>query len=74
MKRIDLDQVNYLRKNEPNLLFEVFAHGINEIMDYLEHMTRTNGKIWTCVNCGHATGWVGDLGKCCDNPLYEVSG
>jgi len=43
-------------------------------MDYLEHMTRTNGKIWTCVNCGHATGWVGDLGKCCDKPLYEVSG
>jgi len=49
------------------------AYGINEIMDYLEHMTSNNGKIFTCVNCHKATGYVGDLGKCCDSPLYEVS-
>jgi len=49
------------------------AEGINEVMDYLEHMHAKNGKLFTCVNCRHATGYIGDLGKCCDNPLYEVS-
>jgi len=49
------------------------AYGINQIMDYLEHMTRKNGKLFTCVNCNHASGFIGDLGHCCDNPLYEVS-
>jgi len=71
MKRIDLE--NAVSEYTPEIL-PLMAKAINEIMDYLEHMTRTNGKIWTCVNCGHATGWIGDLGKCCNNPLYEVSG
>ena len=51
----------------------MLAYGINEIMDYLEHMHGRNGKLFTCVNCHKATGYIGDLGKCCDKPLYEVS-
>jgi len=49
------------------------AEALNEIMGYLEHMHGRNGKLFTCVSCHHATGYIGDLGKCCNNPLYEVS-
>ena len=51
------------------------AEGINEIMDFLEtHGPVKNGKLFTCKNCLHATAYLGDLGKCCEEPLYEVSG
>lgn len=71
MKRIDIAEMREFIDSNSAVLY--VAQGINEIMDYLEHMTRKNGKLFTCVNCNHATGFIGDLGKCCDNPLYEVS-
>lgn len=58
-----------------NLTFPVnvqLAEGINEIMDHLETHNGKNGVIFTCVNCKHATAYPGDLGKCCNKPLYEV--
>lgn len=74
MKRIDIRKC----KNETYYHFthgmKEVAEGINEIMDYLEqHGPVKNGKLFTCVTCQHATAYLGDLGKCCDNPLYEVS-
>jgi len=77
MERIDLEPwcltvANYHR--DPHIEIAI-AQGINEIMDYLEqHGPVKNGKLFTCVNCQHATAYLGDLGKCCENPLYEVSG
>ena len=72
MKRIDMNEWP-AKLNRSDYLSLMLAVGINDIMDYLEHMTRKNGKLFTCVSCQHATGFVGDLGKCCDKPLYEVS-
>ena len=77
MKRIDIRKC----KNETYYHFthgmKEVAEGINEIMDFLEtHLPikkEKNGLIWSCTNCGHATAYLGDLGKCCEKPLYEVS-
>lgn len=70
MKRIKLRDVTF--DDAP------IANGINRIMDYLElHLPikkEKNGLIWSCTNCGHATAYLADLGKCCEKPLYEVSG
>jgi len=70
MKRIDIPHFNSMGGHWQK---QCLAETLNEIMEYLEHMTSKNGKLFTCVNCQHATGFIGDLGKCCDNPLYEVS-
>jgi len=71
MKRIDIAEMREFIDSNSAVLY--VAQGINEIMEYLEHMDRRNGKLFTCKNCNHATGFVGDLGKCCDKPLYKVS-
>ena len=70
MKRIDKFSV----LGNPNILPTLgdVADGINEIMDHLETHNGKNGVIFTCVSCKHATAYPGDLGKCCDKPLYEV--
>ena len=70
MRRIDILEFN---RASNRVKHNAIAQGINEIMDYLEHMPGKNGKIFSCVNCNHATAYIGDLGKCCDKPLYEVS-
>ena len=72
MKRIEIKE-SYDNLSLTGYQTLMIAKGINEIMDYLEHLGRRNGKLFTCVNCRHATGFIGDLGKCCDKPLYEVS-
>ena len=67
MKRIDL------MKFDSDLEFHLeMAIGINEIMDFLEkNVSKRNGKIYKCKNCGHVTGYPGDL-NCCKNPDFEV--
>jgi len=70
MTKIDLE---FFECSLPEIQKLEIARSLNEIMDYLEHMHAKNGKLFICVNCRHATGYIGDLGKCCDNPLYEVS-
>ncbi|KKK56786.1 hypothetical protein LCGC14_3061010 [marine sediment metagenome] len=48
------------------------AWGINEIMDFLEkNVPIKNGKIFHCLNCGHNTGYPGDL-DCCSEPNWMV--
>jgi len=71
MERIDLKN-QWPGIGTPKKL-KLLAQGVNDIMDYLEHMHGKNGKLFTCINCHKATGYLGDLGKCCNNPLYEVS-
>ena len=69
MKRIDMTYFKRANFMQRGLLL---AGALNEIMDHLETHNGKNGVIFTCVSCKHATAYPGDLGKCCDKPLYEV--
>ena len=74
MKRIDL--IKFSVQKFDSLRQIDIAAGINEIMDFLEDflekkVSKRNGKIYKCKNCGHVTGYPGDL-NCCKNPDFEV--
>ena len=68
MKRIDLDD------HLLDLSLCRIAAGVNEIMDFLEkNVPVRNGKLFHCLNCGHNTGYPGDL-DCCDTPSWQIIG
>ncbi len=69
MERIDLNELFVAHKKDQVL---DIAAGINEIMDFLEKsLPIRNGKIFHCLNCGHNTGYPGDL-DCCSEPNWMV--
>ena len=70
MKRIDLEKLISGPKYTSGMV--TISKGINEIMDFLEkNVPVRNGKIFHCLNCGHNTGYPGDL-DCCSEPNWMV--
>ena len=70
MRRIDLDV--FVEDCSLAIRGMEIAQGINEIMDFLEkNVAVRNGKLFHCLNCGHNTGYPGDL-DCCSSPSWMV--
>ncbi len=70
MERIDLEKFADQEYDSSRQIDMAIA--VNEIMDFMEkNVPVRNGKLFHCLNCGHNTGYPGDL-DCCSSPSWVV--